>query len=231
LTSNRKEDTVHDELLTLDEVDRDGAIQETFDAAGDGSRGDFLRKAFILGGGLASGSTVLGMLAGPAAAAGNNDVKILNFALTLEYLEAAFYTEAEHKHSLHGETAVFARVVGAHERAHVAVLKSALAHRAVARPRFDFRDTTHSQVKFQQTAMTLEDVGVTAYLGQAPHISAKAVLAAAGSILPVEARHAAWIRDIIGHGGTPSPAPAAFNPAQTMTQVLQEVKATRFIVG
>ncbi|MDP9384570.1 MAG: ferritin-like domain-containing protein [Actinomycetota bacterium] len=221
---------MHDDLLTLESVDQDGAIRETFEAAAGESRADLLRKAFLLGGGLVSGTAVLGLLAESAEARHRRDVSILNFALTLEYLEAAFYTEARRRGALSGATAEFARVVGAHERAHVAVLKRVLGRSAVRKPKFDFRDTTESQAKFQRTAMSLEDVGVTAYQGQAPRISAKAVLAAAGGILAVEARHAAWIRDIIGDGDGPSPAPAAFNPARTKAEVLRVVNATGFIV-
>jgi hypothetical protein len=57
------------------------------------------------------------------------------------------------------------------------------------------------------------------------------MLKAAGSILPVEARHAAWIRDIRGRGEAPVPAPAAFEGSRNKAQILAKVKATGFIVG
>jgi len=103
----------------------------------------------------------------------------------------------------------------------------------VAKPKFDFKDTVTNQEKFAATAQVLEDTGVQAYLGQAANIKNKKVLAAAGSILPIEARHAAWIRDINGKfsGRQPLPAPAAFQSAKTKAQILAAVKGTGFIVG
>ena len=220
------------ERLTLEELDRDGAILEgVAEIAGD-SRADFLRKAAVGGGALLGGGALAaalpeGAMAGPA----RSDIAILNFALTLEYLEAEFYTEAERRRALSGETARFARVVGRHERAHVAFLRKALGRQAVKKPRFNFKGTTANQAQFQSTAQTLEDTGVAAYLGQVGRIKNKKILAAAGSILPVEARHAAWIRDIRGRGNPPLPAPTAFEGAKTRSQILAAVKGTGFIVG
>ena len=80
----------------------------------------------------------------------------------------------------------------------------------------------------------LEDTGVHAYLGQVGNIKNKTVLAGAGRILPVEARHAAWIRDIRYSGGkTPAttPAPAAFEDGFTKAKILAAVTGTGFIVG
>ena len=97
------------------------------------------------------------------AASRKGDIAILNYALTLEYLEAAFYTEAERKGALRGELASFAIVVGGHERAHVKGLKAALGHKAVKKPMFDFQGTTEDAAKFAATAQALEDTGVSAY--------------------------------------------------------------------
>jgi hypothetical protein len=76
----------------------------------------------------------------------------------------------------------------------------------------------------------LEYTGVSAYLGQVGDIKSKSVLGAAGSILPVEAWHAAWIADIPRHGGNPTPAPTSFAQGKTKAQILAAVKATGFIV-
>ncbi len=123
--------------------------------------------------------------------------------------------------------AQFAKVVKGHEVAHVAFLKSALGGAAVAKPKFDFKGATTNEAAFKKTAQILEDTGVAAYLGQVGNIKSKKILGAAGSILPVEARHAGWIRDINGVSG----APRAFEGARTKAQILAAVKGTGFIVG
>ena len=217
-------------------VDSDGAIEETALAAGI-DRSDLLRGAVRGGGAIIGGAALLGLLpdvaeaASSARSAATGDIAILNFALTLEYLEAAFYAEANGAGKLTGETATFAERVGRHEAQHVAFLKSALGAHAVAKPTFDFKNTTREIADFQKTAMALEETGVSAYAGVAPYITSKKYLAAALSVHSVEARHAAWIRNIIGRGGSPFPAPLPFDKAETKAQVLKVVKSTGFIVG
>jgi hypothetical protein len=207
--------------ITLAQLDADGAIQEAahaVDPAGEATRADFFKKAAISGGALTMGGVVFAGL--PALAVGapskKQDVAILNYALTLEYLETAFYKEARSKAGLSGETARFAKVAGGHEAAHVAALKKVLGSSAVASPTFDFGATVMSQGAFQKTAMAVEDLGVSAYAGQGPRLKQVPVIQAALAIHSVEARHAAWIRNILGK----NPAPAAFDPARNMKQVL-----------
>jgi len=217
-------------LSLLEEFDRDGAIAETSEAAQQivDSRSSFLRKAGLGAGVLLGASAFAGAM--PRVASGatpKSDVAILNFALTLEYLEAAFYTEAVAKGRFKGELGSFARIVKAHEVAHVKFLEGALGSAAVAKPKFDFKGTTTSKAQFKATAQVLEDTGVAAYLGQVGLIKSKAILVAAGSILPIEARHAGWIRSINGVSG----APKAFEGAKTKAQILAAVGGTGFIVG
>lgn len=219
---------LHD-IAAFEEVDRDGAIREAAAEVHGDTRAELFRKGGILGlAGFALGGAGVGGLA-LAQGSGKGDVKILNYALTLEYLEAAFYAEAISAGKLNGIAARFARVVGQHEQAHVDALKQALGSKAVKSPTFDFKGTTKAQDSFLKTAMALEDTGVSAYQGQAPNIKSDRVLASAGAILAVEARHAAWVRDIIGSGKSPVPAPAAFNEPMSMSAVLDAVKATGFI--
>ena len=224
-------------LPVVEELDRDGAIRETAAKVDPGTRASFLKKAGIGVGALAFGGAFAGAM--PSIATGavpRSDVDILNFALTLEYLESAFYAQAN-KNKVWGsnkELRRFSTVVAQHEGTHVAFLKKTLGTAAVARPTFDFKDTVTDAGKFAATAQVLEDTGVHAYLGQVPNIKTGAVLLGAGRILPVEARHAAWIRDLRFSGGTTSPttpAPAAFEDGFTKAKILAAVKATGFIVG
>jgi rubrerythrin len=212
---------------TLEQLDVDGALRESAARVDPVTRGAFLRRAAAIVGGGAAASMIL---PGIALGQGSTDVDILNYALTLEYLEAAFYKEANAKGALNGELKRFSKVVAQHEEAHVKALKQALGSKAVKTPSFDFKGTTSSPDTFAATSKVLEDTGVEAYQGQAPNIKSKKILTAALSIHPVEARHAAWVASIIGKGsGNPSPVPEAFNPAKDMAQVLAAVQGTGFI--
>ncbi|MBN1528662.1 MAG: ferritin-like domain-containing protein [Thermoleophilaceae bacterium] len=203
--------------LRLSELDRGGAVEET------ASRAGALTRRGLLGGGavLAAG------LAAPAAEAQGSDEDILNYALALEYLQAAFYTEAERLGALRGAFAEQARVVGAHERAHVTALRDALGGAAIRRPRFDFGGVTEDQPAFRRTAVAFEDLGTAAYKDQAPRIRSRAYLAAALRIHSVEARHAAWIRRLAGV----VPAPDAFDEPLPRRRVLRVVADTGFVTS
>jgi rubrerythrin len=210
----------------LDPLDRDGALEEAAAPFGPATRGSLLRVLATAG---LAGSAVLAAGATDADAAGEpvGDVAILNYALTLEYLQSAFYAEAERIGAVKGEAARLARVVGAHERDHVHALRQALGSRAVAEPQFDFHGATESQTAFVRTAVAFEDLGVSAYKGQAARIRSAAYLALALGVHAVEARHAAWIRRVAGI----LPAQAAFDQPATAAQVLAVVDSTHFIVG
>lgn len=228
--------------LNLELLDADGALRESAEAAGL-DRGDFLRKGALAGGGLIAGGAFFTQYLGTAEAAistrrrsKRNDVKILNFALTLEFLEAAFYRQAD-INKVYGDNAPlqrFTQIVRRHEAQHVAFLKGALGPKAIKSPKFDFGATVTDRAMFQQTAQTLEDTGVTAYLGQVGNIFNKGTLTAAGTIALVEGRHAAWIRFINGGATleTPRsalPAPTTFDKPKSERSVLKAVKDTGFI--
>ena len=120
-------------------------------------------------------------LASAAKPSKKQDVAILNYALTLEYLEAAFYKEAVAKGRFSAAVSTFAKHVSADEAAHVAYLKRALGSAAVKSPKFDFGDTTTDEAKFTATSFALENTGVKAYAGQATNIKQVAVVQAAVS--------------------------------------------------
>lgn len=167
-------------------------------------------------GALAAGAAWLGSRPGPAASAPSReqDERILNFALGLEELQAGFYANALEQGALTGEPLQFAEVVGEQERRHVAHLRDYLGAAARPEPDLDLSGTAASEQAFLRTAHALEEAGVGAYIGQGANLTVQAV-AAAAPIVSVEARHAAWIRDMLGL----NPAPEAADPAQTVEQV------------
>ena len=165
------------------------------------------RQSFIMRGAVAAGA-VYGLGAvGPfvrqaIAQESGGDVDILNFALTLEYLEAAFYTQAlKQVGDLEGNVKSLATEIRDNENEHVAALEMTikdLGGTPVKAPGVDFGNAFANQKSFLKLAQTFEDTGVSAYNGAAPAIESKDVLAAAGSIVQIEARHAAAIRLLRG---------------------------------
>jgi hypothetical protein len=187
------------------------------------------RQSFMVKGALAAG-TVYGLGAvqpfvqQALAQGGEGDVGILNFALTLEYLEAAFYTQAVKKVSgLSGDTKKLAVTIRDNETAHVQALTQAIkgaGGKPVAAPGVDFGGAFSSEKSFLKLAQTFEDTGVSAYNGAAPGLKSKELLAAAGSIVQIEARHAAAIRTLNGQPVTDG----GFDKTLTEDDVLKAVK-------
>jgi hypothetical protein len=225
--------------LDLLQVDREGAIQEAAhrvagdpaleeaDAAGD-TRAAMLRKVALGGGAIMGGGLLLGLptiALGADTRSSRQDIEILNFALTLEYLEAEFYALARQA-AFGGATGDFANIAGQHEAEHVDFLKNALGLRAVPKPSFDFGAAVTDPAAFRSAAVTLEDAGVAAYVGQAFRLKRTAFILAVSSILAVEARHSAHAR-VLEPGRSPSEE--AFSQRATMAQVLAVVEATGYI--
>jgi hypothetical protein len=206
--------------LTLAELDRDGALGEAFEQLS-GTRAEVLRKATV------GGAVLLGsLLVLPDAEASSiRDIDTLNYALTLEYLQAAFYTDAEKMRKLRGEAERTARLIGASERAHVDAYRALLGRKAVARPRFNFRGTTERSESFSRTGIALEDLAVAAYKAAALRLRSRALLASALAIHSVEARHAAWMRRTFGV----VPVKDAFDQPEGRAQVLRTLASTGFI--
>jgi hypothetical protein len=227
--------------INLDEVDVDGAIAEAAHEASGDTRLSFLKKAGVAGGAAMSGGAVLSVLAPSALAAGGGrppasfgkgDIGILNYALTLEYLEAAFYNGATAAGlPLTAQGSAFLKVVTEDENAHVAFLKTALGSKAAKEPKFDFKGTNTDAAMFMQTAQILENTGVHAYSGQALNITHPKYVKAALSILTIEARHASVIGLLNEPAGEDIAPNGPFDTPLTASQVLAAVKGTGFIVG
>jgi hypothetical protein len=237
--------------LSLDQLDPSGDIrtiaQDAGALEGGNSRRDLIKKAGIGGAGLIGGSAALGLLspleAFAASATGPyrkhrsaaNDLKIGNYALTLEYLEAAFYAQAVAGGALRdAEIAGFARTVAGHEATHVKQLKSVLGKKAVSSPTVDFGNAVTDQATFLKTAAVLEPVGTAAYAGAGPYIKTLAILKVALSIHSVEANHAAWAAALLRStsiDGSAVPAPNANNPAYSYKKTLDLVGGTGFVTG
>ncbi len=238
--------------LKLDDIDVDGAVRETAAEAMDALQGDtrsqFLRRAGLAGGAVVGGGAILSALtpaamaysngdAPPAKLFGKGDVGILNFALTLEYLEAGFYNEAtayQHKTGFlrgvrNGQLRTFLRTVTNDENQHVAELKKALGSQAIKKPSFNYRGDPKKIGTFLRSAFAFENEGVHAYSGQAFNIKNPAILAAALSIVTVEARHASVI-GLLSHGTEFGISPDGANDTpRGATRVLKDVTSLNYI--
>jgi rubrerythrin len=158
---------------------------------------------------------------------GKGDVGILNYALTLEYLETAFYAEVVKSGLFKGADLATIRVFGQEEAEHVQALTQAvksLGGKPAPQPKTEFPLKNAKSVL--ELAATVENLGAAAYLGQAANIQSPEVLASALAIHSVEGRHAAALNTLLGETITPDGAFA--KPADVKT-VLKSVEP--FIVG
>src|SRR4051812_29839128 len=185
------------------------------------------RSSFIVRGAVAAGSVYGAGMVGPfvrqaLAQGGGGDVDVLNFALTLEFLEAAFYKEAAKIKDLSDGAVEAVETFGDEEQQHVDAISNTimkLGGKPTVAPMVDF-GKLDSEDAFLKLAVTFEDLGVSAYNGAAPTIKSKEVLAAAGSIVQVEARQAAAIRLL----PKKARAPEAFDETASADEVMKAVK-------
>jgi rubrerythrin len=205
---------------------------------GAGAAGALGLIAAACGGSDSSGSASTGAAstgASTTARPAASDIAIVNYALTLEYLEADFYEQAVASGQIKDRATVeLAKHIAEVEQAHVDALHATvrkLGGKPVAKPATKFDAVlAGGPTKILQTAATVENLGAAAYLGQAGRIKSKEILAAALSIHSVEARHAAALNKLVGRGfkgGSPlegSIPDGAFAKAMTMDQVLAQVK-------
>jgi len=200
---------------------RDGDIPPgQFPLPGGSRRSDFFMRAMVVGGAGIAGAMAAGSPRSTSAAQlSQPDLRALNLLLMVEYTESAFYAEALRRKRLDGELRDYARAVAAQEKEHLELVRSALGGRAEDEPDFDFGDKAGAPDAFAAAAGDLEDLAVAAYNGQGTNVSPK-TLAAAATIVSVEARHAAWIRCIVGQ----PPAPDATDAPKTADEVLDGLR-------
>lgn len=172
----------------------------------------------------------------PQAAATLSDVDILQFALTAEHLESTFYKQGFAKFPASDFKALgltdgqikSLMGVGQTEATHVTTLMSAITG-AGAKPvepcDYNFDAALASADAMVKTARVLEAVGVSAYLGAAPAVNSSDVLAAAASIVTVEARHQAFIRIASGAEPVPAAFDVALQPRAVFTLAAQFIKS------
>ncbi|MEN3284693.1 MAG: hypothetical protein V7607_5833 [Solirubrobacteraceae bacterium] len=191
------------------------------------TRAQALRAAAAGGAAVGVGAVAGGWLR-PQPTAGKvsatQDVRILNFLLVLEEAQAAFYDAALRGGALRGDLLGFARIVAAQEREHVDFVRGKLGAQAGVRPKLDFGRATSDPKRFSAAAIDLEEATAAAYIGQGANLT-RGVMVDAARIVAVEARHAAWIRDLAGA----DPAPRAADPPRRAEDVLSELRRKGYL--
>jgi rubrerythrin len=209
------------ERLVRDDVDRKRFLK----MAGGAGAASF--GAFVLAACGSSSTKTASTAAAPATAAAktpsdSGDVAILNYALTLEYLETEFYGKVVAANLFKGAVGTLVKEFGQQEMTHVEAIKGAvekLGGTPAAKPQGKFPIENASQVAM--LAYTVENLGASAYLGQAGNIQNPEVLASALAIHTVEARHAATLGTLVKKSITPD---GAFAKPADMSTVLAAVK-------
>jgi rubrerythrin len=186
------------------------------------------REAFLVRSTLAAAAVYgLGAVApfvrGALAQEASGDLATLNFALTLEKLEARFYDDARGSVRLDGDARALTDELASEEAQHVTALTETIGElggRPVPDPEVDFLNAFRSQRGFLRLAQIFEETGVASYNGAAPSVGSSEVLAALGSIVQVEGRHAALVRQMRGE----KPAPKAFDDTLSEAQVRERIE-------
>lgn len=249
--------------ISIDDLDPTGDIRTIADDAGaydptGNTRRGLLKTAGVAGVGVFGMNALLSPLDAFAAATSKqkgaystkgsssikrgginaNDVKIGNYALTLEYIEAAFYAAAAAANYPTPEIAEAATILAKHEAAHVALLKKVLGKAAVKAPALNMDAVGKALVDgptFIKTAAGIEPVGTAAYAGAGPYVQNLAIVKAALSIHSVEANHAAYtasiVKFVLKDASGPSPVPETFNPAFSFAKTVKTVGGLGFIDG
>jgi rubrerythrin len=200
------------ELPELIEIDVRGMTREAF-----------LVRATLAAGAITGLGAVAPFVSRALAQEAFGDLAILNFALTLEHVEARFYDDARAGVRLDGDASALTEELASHEAQHVTALTDViggLGGRPVAAPEVDFGGAFRSQGNYLRLAQIFEDTGIAAYNGAAPEVGSTEVLAALASIVQVEGRHAALVRQMQGE----KPAPKAFDDTLSEAQVRERIE-------
>jgi rubrerythrin len=209
------------ERLVRDDLDRKRFLKMA-GSAGAASFGAFVMAACGSSSKTASTTAAPAVTSSTAASGGSGDIAILNYALTLEYLETAFYEKVIAAGLFSGKIGGLIKDFGRQEASHVVALKAAvskLGGTPVTQPSAKFPIMSATQVA--ELAYTVENLGAAAYLGQAGNIQSPDVLASALAIHSVEARHAATLGTLVKKSVTPD---GAFAKPADMSTVLAAVK-------
>ena len=186
------------------------------------TRGGIVRIAAGAGAALAGGLALGGGGGGgvsEAAPSAREDARALNFFLLLERLQERFYARTVETGAVRGDLLTFAAAAGRQERAHVRLLAERLRGDVDDEPQADFTDALSSPERFGQAAIELEEAALAAYIAHGAALTREAV-AAVVPIISVEARQAAWIRDLAGA----DPAPRAADPPRDAQEVLDHLR-------
>lgn len=205
-------------------------MKETGDPAGPGrwTRGQLARRALGLAA-LAAGGTAMGVRGSGgtsvAAPSKETDADILNLFLLLERVQEAMYEEAARAARLPRELLEYAKSVGEQETAHVAFLEKRLGGDARERPSLDFpADMLERRESFLDAAIELEEAAIGAYIDQSANLT-RGVMTPIATLVAVEARQAAWIRDIAGT----NPAPRAADAGRRSEAVLDLLRQRGYV--
>jgi rubrerythrin len=223
------------ERLARDDVERKRFLKMAGKRVGAGAAATSLAAFIAACGGSSSAATPPGTASSAAAgtssgttssmsgsaASGSADLAIVNYALTLEYLESQFYDKVIKSGLFHGKVLSVLKTFGAEEADHVQSLKTVAGQLGTAAAEPTGKFPIHSAAQVTALAATVENLGASAYLGQAPLIKSKEILAAALSIHSIEARHAATLNLLLKKSPTPD---GAFAKPMSMAQVLAVVK-------
>lgn len=212
--------------LARDDVERRKFLRMAGRGIGAGAAASGLGAFVAACGGSSKSSSSNGSQAATApssssSSSGSGDLTIVNYALTLEYLEAQFYDKVIHSGLFSGKNLSVIKTFGAEEHEHVVALKKVASSLGTPAKKPKGKFPLKDAASVTKLAGAVENLGAAAYLGQAGNIQSKEILAAALAIHTVEARHAATINLVLMKSPTPD---GAFGKPMSMSQVLAAVK-------